>query len=113
MNVNLVVEPAFFFLQKIGRSGQSECNTTPGRNSSWVDPVPVKDGRLYRYTEFYAYHGYWNFADKLLHKQPKWINLAMIETMLMQNGDMIKKPWILLYTCSTDRMTKKWIVLKT
>ena len=36
----------------------------------------------------------------------KSINLAMIGVMLMQNGDVIIKTWILLDTCSTDSMTK-------
>ena len=38
---------------------------------------------------------------------PKAINLAMVGIMLIQNGDVIKKTWIHLDTCSTDSVTKK------
>ena len=36
----------------------------------------------------------------------KPINLVIIGVMMMQNGDVIKKVWILLDTCSTDRVAK-------
>ena len=39
-------------------------------------------------------------------KQPKAVNLAMIGVMLMKNGDVIRKMWILLDTCSTDNVEK-------
>ena len=40
------------------------------------------------------------------YKQPIAINIDIIGVMLMQNGDVIKKTWILLDTCSTDSVTK-------
>ena len=45
------------------------------------------------------------FPIKCPYRQPKAINFTMIGVMLMQNGHVIKKTWILLDTCSTNIMT--------
>ena len=67
--------------------------------------MPWKDGHLYKHSECYACHSYGKFSNQLPDKQAKVINLGMIVVMMMQNSDVIKKTWILLDTCYTDRVT--------
>ena len=38
--------------------------------------------------------------------KPKAIDISIIGFMVMQNGNVIKKTWILLDTCYTDSVTK-------
>ena len=64
--------------------------------------MPGKYGQSYRHTECYACHHYDFFPNQCPDKQSKLINLEMIGVILMQNGNVIKKTWILLDTCSTD-----------
>ena len=46
----------------------------------------------------------WNFFRSIPILKSKAINLVMIRVMLMQNGDVINKTWIILGNCSTDIM---------
>ena len=57
-----------------------------------------KYGQLYGQTECYACHCYVHFANKCPYKKPKAINLEMIEVMMIKNGNVINKTWILLDT---------------
>ena len=84
------------------RVDQGEGKYTSGWNSSQGDSVPGKYVQLYRHTYFYECHRYGHFSDQFPEKQPKSINIAIIGVILMQNGEVIKKTWILLHTCSID-----------
>ena len=85
---------------------QGECNLTSGRKLSQGDIVPGKYGKLYMHIECYACHSYEKFTDQCPDKKPKSVNLGMIGVMLIQNGAVIKRTWILLNTCSIDSVTK-------
>ena len=101
------------FTQKIGRGGRGEHSLTPGSNSLQLDLVPDKYELIFWHNTCYTCHHRGNFYDQLPDKQPKAIDISMIGVMLIQNGDMINKTWIILETCSIDRVTKNWIMLKT
>ena len=73
------------------------------------DQLSGKDGQLYRHTEFYSCHRYVKLADQYPDKKPKAINIAMIGFIMMQNGDVIQKTWILLDTYSIDSMTNNLV----
>ena len=47
----------------------------------------------------------WNVFRSIPILKSKAINLAMIRVMLMQNGDVNIKTWVLLNTCSIDSVT--------
>ena len=67
--------------------------------------MPGKYGQLYSHTECYACNRYGKFAYKIPDLKPKAMNIAIIGVIMMQNGDVIKKIWIILDTFSTDTMT--------
>ena len=93
------------FAQTIRRRDQGEPRSAPGINLYQGDPVPAKYGQLYSHTECYACHCYGNFSGQFQDKNLKAINLAIIGVMLIKNGGVIKKTWILLDTCSTYSVT--------
>ena len=87
------------------RGDRGERKSTSGINLSQGDPVTGKDVQLYRHTECYACHCYGNFSGQFQDRNLKAINLAIIGVMLIKNGGVIKKTWILLDTCSTYSVT--------
>ena len=52
------------------------------------------------------------FPTNVQINDKKTINLEIIGVMLIQNGYVNEKTWILLFTCSTDSVTEVWIILK-
>ena len=82
---------SIMFTQTGGRRNWGGHRSTPGRNLPQINPVPGRDGQLYRYNKCFACHRYGIFADKFPDKKTKAINIAMIGVIMMKNGCTIKK----------------------
>ena len=67
------------FTQTKGRYKRGECESTPRRNSSQVDPVPDKHGQLYSHTECYECHRCINFADNFNINNQNQLILRLLE----------------------------------
>ena len=104
MNVDVVVNPALCLHKQ--EEYATEVNATQHQGGTHPMDIQLQvNMNIYTGTLIVMHATVMEIFYKLPDKQPRAINLVVIRFMMMQNGDVIKKTWIILDDLYKDRVT--------